>query len=89
MAVSKELKQKLIKEFGGKDGNTGAVEVQIAILTADIESITKHIEINKKDFSTKRGLYQKVSKRRKLLKYLERTDINRYRDLITKLKIRK
>ncbi|MDR0545465.1 MAG: 30S ribosomal protein S15 [Mycoplasmataceae bacterium] len=89
MAINKQEKERIIKEFGGKELNTGAVEVQVAILTADINSITNHVEKNKKDHSSKRGLYQKVSRRRKLLKYLERTDIERYRALIAKLEIRK
>jgi small subunit ribosomal protein S15 len=89
MAISKAFKQSLIKEFGGSDTNTGSVEVQIAILTAEINAITTHVSTNKKDFSTKRGLFKKVSQRRSLLNYLERTDVEKYRALVKKLEIRK
>jgi small subunit ribosomal protein S15 len=89
MAISKAFKQQLVKEFGGTEKNTGSVEVQIAILTAEINAITAHVSTNKKDFSTKRGLFKKVSQRRSLLNYLERTDIEKYRALVKKLEIRK
>jgi small subunit ribosomal protein S15 len=89
MAITKAFKQQLVKEFGGSDKNTGSTEVQIAILTAEINAITNHIASNKKDFSTKRGLFKKVSQRRSLLNYLERTDIEKYRALVKKLEIRK
>jgi small subunit ribosomal protein S15 len=89
MAISKAFKQQLVKEFGGSEKNTGSVEVQIAILTAEINAITVHVSTNKKDFSTKRGLFKKVSQRRSLLNYLERTDIEKYRALVKKLEIRK
>ncbi|MDR0674762.1 MAG: 30S ribosomal protein S15 [Mycoplasmataceae bacterium] len=89
MAISKAFKQQLVKEFGGSDKNTGSIEVQIAILTAEINAITTHVSTNKKDFSTKRGLFKKVSQRRSLLNYLERTDIEKYRALVKKLEIRK
>jgi small subunit ribosomal protein S15 len=89
MAISKAFKQQLVKEFGGSEKNTGSVEVQIAILTAEINAITAHVSTNKKDFSTKRGLFKKVSQRRSLLNYLERTDIEKYRALVKKLEIRK
>ncbi len=88
MAVTKEQKAKLIKEFGGDAKNTGSTEVQIAILTAEIKDLTNHMVQNKKDFISKRGLQQKVSKRRSLLTYLKRVDIERYRKLIAKLDIR-
>jgi small subunit ribosomal protein S15 len=88
MAISKEFKKQLVTEFGGDIKNTGSTEVQIAILTAEINTITDHVKNNKKDFSTKRGLFKKVSQRRSLLKYLERTDIKRYRELVKKLNLR-
>ncbi|MDR1234956.1 MAG: 30S ribosomal protein S15 [Mycoplasmataceae bacterium] len=89
MAISKAFKQSLVKEFGGAEKNTGSTEVQIAILTAEINAITAHVSTNQKDFSTKRGLFKKVSQRRSLLNYLERTDIEKYRALVKKLEIRK
>jgi len=88
MAISKEFKKQLIKEFGGSEKNTGSVEVQIAILTAEINAITTHIVANKKDYSTKRGLYRKVAQRRSLLNYLAKNDIEKYRALIKKLELR-
>ncbi|MDR0986005.1 MAG: 30S ribosomal protein S15 [Mycoplasmataceae bacterium] len=89
MAISKAFKQQLIKDFGGSEKNTGSVESQIAILTAEINSITNHVKTNNKDYSSKRGLFKKVSKRRSLLNYLEKQDIEKYRELVKKLEIRK
>lgn len=88
MAISKELKAKIVKEFGGNDKNTGKVEVQVAILSAEIKSLTNHLVNNHKDYISKRGLYTKVSQRKSLLSYLKRVDINRYREIIKKLEIR-
>jgi small subunit ribosomal protein S15 len=88
MAITKVFKANLVKEFGSSTKNTGATEVQIAILTAEINAITNHISTNKKDYSSKRGLYQKVSQRRSLLNYLQRTSIDKYRELVKKLGIR-
>ncbi len=88
MAISKEQKAKIVKEFGKDPKNTGSTEVQIAILTAEIKELTTHMVNNKKDFISKRGLQMKVSKRRSLLTYLKNTDIQRYRNLIAKLEIR-
>jgi small subunit ribosomal protein S15 len=88
MAISKAFKANLAKEFGGDTKNTGSTEVQIAILTAEINAITNHIKTNNKDQSTKRGLYRKVSQRRSLLNYLQKTDVERYRALVKKLELR-
>lgn len=88
MAVTKEQKIQIIKKFGGSEQNTGKVEVQIALLTAEIQSLTKHMVSNKKDQISKRGLYQKVSKRKSLLNYLKKVDILRYREIIKQLDIR-
>lgn len=88
MAISKEMKAKIIKEFGGSSKNTGKTEVQIAILSAEIKSLTTHLISNHKDNISKRGLYTKVSQRKSLLSYLKRIDINRYREIIKKLEIR-
>ncbi|MDR3163877.1 MAG: 30S ribosomal protein S15 [Mycoplasmataceae bacterium] len=88
MAISKTFKANVVKEFGGDSKNTGATEVQIAILTAEINAITNHVSTNKKDYSTKRGLYKKVSRRKALLNYLQRTNITKYRELIKKLDLR-
>jgi small subunit ribosomal protein S15 len=88
MAISKAFKANLIKEYGGNEKNTGAVAAQVAILTAEINAITIHIKTNQKDFSTKRGLFKKVSQRRSLLNYLKNTDIEKYRELVKKLDLR-
>ncbi len=89
MAVSKKTKAELVKKFGGNEKNTGKTEVQIAILTAEIKNLTEHMVDNKKDVHSKRGLYKKVSKRRSLLSYLEKKDIEAYRALIKELDLRK
>lgn len=88
MAISKKERLEIIKKFGGSETNTGSVQTQIALLTAEINDITKHIVKNQKDFSTKRGLFKKVSKRKSLLNYLEKTDIEEYRKLVKELKLR-
>ena len=88
MAVSKQQIQKIIKDFGGSEKNTGSTEVQIAILTAEIKSLTVHMIANKKDNISKRGLQMKVSQRKSLLSYLKRKDITKYRDILVKLELR-
>ncbi len=88
MAVSKKTKEEIVKKFGGSATNTGKVEVQIALLTAEIDNLTQHMVENKKDKHSKRGLYKKVSKRKSLLKYLERKDIEAYRKLLKDLNLR-
>lgn len=88
MAVSKIQISNIVKEFGGKVENTGDTKVQIAILTAEIKSLTVHMIANKKDNISKRGLQMKVSQRKSLLSYLKRKDIEEYRVLLVKLKIR-
>lgn len=87
--LSKETKQKIIKDYQLFEGDTGSVEVQVAILTAEIDSLTEHMKVHKKDFHSNRGLLMKVGKRRNFLEYLKKTDVNRYRDLVKKLGIRK
>lgn len=88
MAVSKETKKDLVKKYGKNPKDTGNTEVQIAILTAEINSLTEHLKDNQKDFASKRILYAKNSKRRGLLNYLKRTDIEKYRELVKKLNLR-
>ncbi len=87
--LTKAEKQAIIKEYAIKEGDTGSVEVQVAILTECINRLTEHMKKNPKDFHSNRGLLMMVGKRRNFLEYLKRTDINRYRNLITKLGIRK
>lgn len=88
MSISKSQKKEIIKRFGGSEQNTGKTEVQIAILTAEIKALTAHMVNNKKDMISKRGLYTKVSKRKNLLTYLQRVDIERYRKIIKELELR-
>lgn len=88
MAISKQLKADLIKKFGGSATNTGDTRVQIAILTEEIKSLTTHLIANKKDNISKRGLYMKVAQRRNLLTYLQKRDIEAYRQLLKDLNLR-
>ncbi|MBQ7140392.1 MAG: 30S ribosomal protein S15 [Bacilli bacterium] len=89
MALSKEIKANIIKEFAKDEKDTGSVEVQVAILTKEIQILTDHLKEHIHDFHSKRGLLMKVGKRRSLLDYLKRTDVVRYRELIKKLGLRK
>lgn len=89
MALTKETKEKLVKEYGRGKNDTGSVEVQVAILTEEITELTEHLKEHIHDFHSKRGLLQKVGKRKSLLAYLKRTDVVRYRELIEKLGLRK
>ena len=89
MSVTKEKKAELVKEFGKNENDTGATEVQIAILTEEIRDLTEHLKIHIHDYHSKRGLMMKVGKRRSLLDYLKKNDVNSYRTLIEKLNIRK
>ena len=89
MAVTKEKVEELTKEFGKKENDTGSTETQIAVLTERIKNITSHLKNNKKDHSGRRGLVILVSKRRKLLSYPRRTNMNSYNKILEKLNIRK
>ena len=89
MALAKSRKEELVKEFGRGNKDTGSVEVQVAILTEEIKELTEHLKEHKHDFHSKRGLLQKVGKRKSLLEYLKKTDVVRYRKLIEKLGLRK
>jgi len=89
MPLTKEKKSKIFSDFGGKEANTGSIEGQIALLTERISQISNHLQENKKDFSTHRGLMQLVGKRKRLLNYLQKHNLSGYRQLIEKLGIRK
>ncbi len=89
MSITKERTSELVQEFGLNSADSGNVSVQIAILTQRIRTITEHVKIHKKDHSGRRGLIQLVSKRRRLLNYLKRTEPKTYVELIAKLGIRK
>ena len=87
--LKRERKAEIIKEYAIKEGDTGSVEVQVALLTEEINILTAHLKTNIHDFHSKRGLLMKVGQRRSLLEYLKRTDVNRYRELIKRLGLRK
>ena len=87
--VTKETKQELITKIGGDEKNTGSTEVQIALLTARINDLQRHFKENPKDHASNRGLLKMVGQRRRLLKYLRNTDIEKYRALIAELGLRK
>ncbi len=89
MSITVEEKTRLIKEFGTKEGDTGSPEVQVAILTSRISTLTEHFKSHKKDNHSRRGLLMMVAQRRKLLDYLKGKDEGRYRDLIQRLGIRR
>ena len=88
MALTKEVKTKIIEEFAIKPGDTGSVEVQVAILTYEINSLNSHLKTHIHDFHSARGLRMKVGQRRSLLAYLKKNDLDRYAALIKKLGLR-
>jgi len=89
MAISKEAKQGIVEEYRQKDGDTGSPEVQVAILTTEINELNEHLKIHKHDHHSRRGLLKKVGRRRNLLKYLAKKDVERYRTLIGRLGLRR
>ena len=89
MALTKEVKERIIKEFAKSDNDTGSAEVQIAILTEEIKVLTEHLKEHIHDYHSRRGLLRKVGQRRSLLNYLAKKDINAYREVIKKLGLRK
>lgn len=86
--LKKEIKEAIIKEYQLKEGDTGSPEVQVAVITAQINTLNEHLKEHKKDHHSRRGLLKMVGKRRNLLRYLKNKDIERYRNLIERLKIR-
>ena len=89
MALSKEMKDQIVKEYATHEGDTGSPEVQIALLTHDINSLNDHIKSHKKDYHSYRGLMKKIGHRRNLLAYLRNKDVARYRELISRLGLRR
>lgn len=89
MALSNEKKQEIIKKYARDAKDTGSTEVQIAILTEEINNLTEHLKEHKHDYHSKRGLLKKVGKRKNLLNYLKNNDVNKYRETIEKLGLRK
>ena len=89
MALTKEMKENIIKTYGKNDKDTGSTEVQIALLTAEINELNKHFETNIHDFESKRGLMKKIGHRKSLLSYLKENDLKGYEELCKKLGLRK
>lgn len=88
MALTSERKTEIVGEYGLAAGDTGSPEVQIALLTDRIRGLTEHLKMHKQDHHSRRGLLKLVGQRRRLMRYLARSDATRYRDLVTRLGIR-
>lgn len=89
MALTKDVKQAIVNEFKRDEHDTGSVEVQVAILTNEINALTEHLKVHIHDHHSRRGLLKKVGQRKSLLNYLAKKDVKRYRELISKLGLRK
>lgn len=89
MTLTKDKKRDLIDKYGRSDADTGSTEVQVALLTARINELTEHLRAHSKDHHSRRGLLMLVGKRRRLLRYLERSDVERYRALVADLGLRR
>ena len=89
MTLTKERKQELVDRFGDGPADTGKTEVQVALMTEQINDLTRHLRINRKDHHSRRGLLKLVGRRRRLLNYLQRSDLERYRALIRELGLRR
>ena len=89
MALTKAEKASIIKEFARDEKDTGSAEVQIAILTKEINELTEHLKVHIHDYHSRRGLLKKVGQRRSMLQYLAKKDVTRYREVIKKLGLRK
>lgn len=89
MAITQERKNELISEFKTHENDTGSADIQIAILTEEINNLNQHLSTHKKDHHSRRGLMKMIGRRRKLLKYMRDNEVQRYRDLITKLGLRR
>jgi small subunit ribosomal protein S15 len=89
MTLTTDAKRDIVAKHGRRDEDTGSTEVQVALLTARINSLTEHLREHRKDHHSRRGLLMLVGKRRRLLKYLQRSDIDRYRALIQELGLRR
>ncbi len=89
MSLNKNEKQALVEKFRLKEGDTGSPEIQVAILTKEIEKLNGHLKMHKQDFHSRRGLLQKVGHRRHLMNYLKNKDVERYRKLIKELGLRR
>ncbi len=87
--ITKEQKQAIIKEFARFEGDTGSVEVQVAVLTFQINALTEHLKVHKKDYHSLRGLMKMVGSRRRFMTYLRNNDVSRYKELVQRLGLRK
>ena len=87
--MTKERKQEIINTYKRDEKDTGSPEVQVALLTERIKELTEHLKVHKKDNHSRRGLLKMIGKRRNLLNYLSKKDVNRYRELIKRLELRK
>ncbi|HSW74019.1 MAG TPA: 30S ribosomal protein S15 [Candidatus Limnocylindria bacterium] len=85
MSLTKQAKEQVSKDFGQSAQDTGSVSVQIALMTKNISALTEHLRVHAKDFSTKQGLLKIIGRRRRMLKYLERSDATMYKDVIKRL----
>ncbi len=89
MSLTKDKKESIVKKYGKNTNDTGSIEVQVALLTEKINYLTEHLKVHKQDKHSKLGLLKMVGKRRSLLDYLKKTDVQRYRELIKDLNLRK
>jgi small subunit ribosomal protein S15 len=89
MTLTKERTQELVSKFGDRDGDTGRTEVQVALMTERINDLTQHLRTHRKDHHSRRGLLMLVGRRRRLLNYLRRDDLERYRSLVSELGLRR
>ncbi len=89
MALTKEAKEAIVKKYARSKNDTGSAEVQIAILTEEIKQLTEHLKEHKHDHHSRRGLLKKVGQRRNMLNYLAKKDVTRYREIVSKLGLRK
>jgi small subunit ribosomal protein S15 len=89
VALAQDVKKQIIAEYGAKDGDTGSPEVQVALLSKRISDLTEHLKQHKHDHHSRRGLLLLVGQRRRLLNYLAKTDINRYRSIVERLGLRR
>ncbi|MDB9526842.1 30S ribosomal protein S15 [Oscillatoria sp. CS-180] len=89
MALLQERKQELISEYQVHETDTGSAEVQVAMLTERINKLSQHLQSNKKDYSSRRGLLKMIGRRKRLLSYIAKKDVNKYRELIGRLGIRR
>lgn len=87
--LTKAEKTQIIKDYARTEGDTGSVEVQVAVLTAQINRLTEHLKVHKKDYHSTRGLMKMVGQRKKFMAYLRNNDVNRYRELVQRLGLRK